>query len=163
MKIKVKLINPSCKIEQIKKGEWVDLRSSEKIDLSGPKAYKGAVSFKSKLIPLGIAMELPKHFEANIAPRSSSFRNYGIILSNSFGIIDSTYNGDNDEWQFNAIPFRDEYINEGDRIAQFRIRPSQFAPFWVKLKWLFTSKIKFEFVDNLGNKDRGGIGSTGVK
>ena len=108
-------------------------------------------------------MELPKYFEANIVPRSSTFNNFKIILANSMGVIDSTYNGDGDEWKFQAIALGSTKINEGDRIAQFRIRPSQFAPWWIKLKWLFTNKIKFVFVDTLNNKDRGGFGSTGIK
>ena len=105
MKIKVKLNNLSCKIEQNKKGEWIDLKAAETVKLEAPSIHtvQKTVSFDSALIPLGLSMELPKYFEANIVPRSSTFNNFKIILSNSFGIIDSTYKGDNDEWKFNAI------------------------------------------------------------
>lgn len=168
MKIKVKLINKNCKFEVIKKGEWIDLKSSDTISLNAPEIMtdehsKNLVIFNPVLIPLGIAMELPKYFEANILPRSSTFKNYGIQLVNSMGIIDSSYNGDDDEWLFAAIPYRSKVIVEGDRIAQFRIRPSQFAPWWVKFRWLFTNKIKFKFVETLNNTSRGGFGSTGIK
>ena len=162
MKIKVKLNNLSCKIEQNKKGEWIDLKAATTISLKAP-IINGIKKFDTALIPLGISMELPKYFEANIVPRSSTFNNFRIILANSMGVIDSTYNGDGDEWKFQAIALGSTKINEGDRIAQFRIRPSQFAPWWIKLKWLFTNKIKFVFVDTLNNKDRGGFGSTGIK
>lgn len=163
MKIKVKLINKNCRFEAIKKGEWIDLRASTIVELKPPIAKKGSVIFNSVMIPLGIAMELPKYFEANIVPRSSTFKNYGILLSNSIGVIDSSYCGDEDEWMFMALPYMDKLIVEGDRIAQFRIRPSQFAPWYVKLRWLFTSRIKFEIVESLNNKSRGGFGSTGIK
>lgn len=162
MKIKVKLNNLSCKIEQNKKGEWIDLRAATTVSLAAPTT-KGIKKFDTALIPLGISMQLPKYFEANIVPRSSTFNNFKIILANSMGVIDSTYNGDGDEWKFQAIALDSTKINEGDRIAQFRIRPSQFAPWWMKLKWVFTNKIKFIFVNTLNNKDRGGFGSTGIK
>ena len=162
MKIKVKLNNLSCKIEQNKKGEWIDLKAATTVSLKAP-TITGIKKFDTALIPLGISMELPKYFEANIVPRSSTFNNFKIILANSMGIIDSTYNGDGDEWKFQAIALGSTRISEGDRIAQFRIRPSQFAPWWIKLKWLFTNKIKFVFVNTLNNKDRGGFGSTGIK
>ena len=162
MKIKVKLHDLSCKIEIYKKGEWIDLKAAATVSLKAP-TINGIKRFDTALIPLGISMQLPKYFEANIVPRSSTFNNFKIILSNSMGVIDSTYNGDGDEWKFQAIALDSTKINEGDRIAQFRIRPSQFAPWWIKLKWLFTNKIKFVFVNTLNNKDRGGFGSTGIK
>ena len=163
MKIKVKLHNLSCKIERNKKGEWIDLKTSSTISLKAPIMNGTQKIFDTKLIPLGISMELPKYFEANIVPRSSTFSNFKIILANSMGIIDSTYKGDDDEWKFQAIALGSTKIDEGTRIAQFRIRPSQFAPWWIKLKWLFTNKIEFVFVDTLNNENRGGFGSTGIK
>lgn len=168
MKIKVKVLRPECRIERNKKGEWIDLHSAEEIDVHRPKTTgvqdtleAEDVLFYHIMIDLGIAMELPKYFEAIIAPRSSTFKSFGIIQANSVGVIDSSYCGDNDIWKFPAISLRKGGIKVGDRIAQFRIRPGQFAPWWVKLKWLFTSKIEFEYVSHLGNSDRGGFGSTG--
>ena len=110
------------------------------------------VSFNSALIDLGISMQLPKHFEAHIVPRSSSFKNFGFIQANHMGVIDAEYCGDKDVWKLNAIAIKPVIIAEGSRICQFRIMPSQKAPVWVKLKWLFTHKITFVEVDTLGNK-----------
>lgn len=162
MKLKVKLINPNCKLEILNKGEWIDLKSSKNMKLYAPFHHlTETTSFISAIIPLGVAIQLPKYFEANIVPRSSTYKNYNIIQTNSFGIIDSSYCGDDDEWMMPVLSFGDKFIRKGHRIAQFRIKPSQFAPWWVKLKWLFTSKIEIKYVDSLNNKNRGGFGSTG--
>lgn len=162
MKIKVKSINNSGReLDILAKGDWIDLYTPKTVAIPGPTVMFQKVIFSTCLIPLGIAMELPKYMEANILPRSSTFLKHRIMLSNSMGIIDHTYCGDKDEWKFSAVAFDNVTIPEGTRIAQFRIRPSQFAPFRVKLKWLFTNKIKFVYVDHLGNEDRGGFGSSG--
>lgn len=140
MKIKIKYLNKSIQhLEKIEKGDWIDLRSAETIELK---------QFEFKLIPLGVAMELPKGFEAHIVPRSSTFKTWGIIESNSVGIIDESYCGDNDFWFFPAFAIRDTKIEKGDRICQFRI--VEKMPF-----------VEFEETEFLGNKNRGGYGSTG--
>ena len=169
MKIKVKLFNANCKFEAIKKGEWIDLKAAETIQLTSPiantlygKRDKRDVVFEYQMIPLGIGMKLPEGFEAHVLPRSSTFKNFGILLANSQGIIDSSYSGPNDQWKFPALATRDITINEGERICQFRIMLSQKATVWQKIKWLFTNKIEFEFVDDYDGIDRGGFGSTGV-
>lgn len=100
------------------------------------------------MIPLGVAMELPHGYEALVAPRSSTFRKYGVILANSLGVIDESYKGDNDEWHFLAYAVRDTVIHKNERICQFRIIKHQ-------------PLILLKEVDHLGNEDRGGIGSTG--
>ena len=176
MDIKIKRINKDLPFPKIiNKGEWIDLRASEDVSMRAPQAqtlrkevrddktfsYRD-VKFDTTLIPLGIAMQLPKGYEAVLLPRSGTFKNYGIIMTNSQGIIDSSYSGTNDEWKFPAIAFKDIMILEGDRICQFRIQPSQKASVWTKIKWLFTNKIEFVWVDSLDEEDRGGIGSTGV-
>lgn len=149
------------------KGDWIDLYSREAVSMHPPvKTVRGqgrvsSVQFDYKLIPLGLAMELPPGYEAIVAPRSSTFKYYGIIAANSIGVIDNSYKGDNDEWMFPAISFKDTVIAENDRICQFRIQLSQKATIWQKIKWLFTSKIEFIQVESLGNEDRHGIGSTG--
>ena len=170
MKIKVRLINPNCKFEFIDKGEWIDLKAARTVEFSAPYANtlngsrtKRDVVFVYKHIPLGFAMKLPKGFEAVALPRSSTFKHWGLGLANSEGVIDSSFSGSNDEWQFLALAFKDATVLEGDRICQFRIQPSQKASVWTKLKWLFTNKIEFVWVDSLDEEDRGGIGSTGVK
>lgn len=177
LKIKVKRVYGHSAIPSIvSKGDWVDLKSNGTIVMAAPQAktlqrhkVNGVevshrdVEFDFKLIPLGIAIKLPKGFEAIIVPRSSTFKNFGIIQSNSQGIIDNSYCGNNDEWKFPAIALRDTIINEGDRICQFRIQLSQKATMWQKLKWFFSSGIKFVEVKSLNSNNRGGFGSTGVK
>lgn len=165
MKIKVKYQTEVSPLLVSEKGEWVDLRTAQAIGFQAPQienAKDKKVYFDSRLISFGIAVKLPKYFEANILPRSSTFKNTGILMTNGMGIVDSTYCGNNDIWAFPAMATQEVTIPQGTRIAQFRIRPSQFAPWWVKLKWLFTSKIEFVRVYDLESKDRGGFGSTGV-
>ena len=142
MKIKIKYLDDSIeKISAISKGDWIDLRAAETVSLK-----KG----EFKLIPLGVAMQLPAGWEAHVLPRSSSFKNFGIIQANSMGVIDNSYCGDNDWWFYPAIALRDTVINKNDRICQFRIMENQ-------------PQIEFETVDVLEGEDRGGFGSTGVK
>ena len=100
------------------------------------------------MIPLGIAMELPAGYEAHVVPRSSTFKNYGVIQTNSMGVIDETYCGDNDQWFFPAYALRDTVIHANDRICQFRIMKHQ-------------PELSFEETDTLDHEDRGGHGSTG--
>ena len=177
LKIKVKRLNKNIELPKIiNKGEWVDLRAAQTISLKAPQAgtlkthtVLGArvssrdVSFNFKLIPLGIAMKLPKGFEAVVAPRSGTYKNYGIMQANSLGIIDNSYSGDEDEWMFPALPFINTTVNEGDRICQFRIQLSQKATIRQKIKWFLSSGIKIEEVECLNSKNRGGFSSTGVK
>lgn len=137
--IKIKYFNEVQEIEALEVGDWIDLRSAESVDIKAGEY---------KLIRLGVAMELPEGYEALVAPRSSTFKNYGILLANSLGIIDESYKGDNDEWKFLAYATRDTHVEKNDRICQFRIIEHQ-------------PKIKLTKVESLGNADRGGIGSTG--
>lgn len=140
-KIKIKYFDEElAKIEKIEKGDWIDLRASEDVTLKNGEFA---------LIPLGVAMELPVGYEAHIVPRSSTFKNFGIVSANSVGIIDNSYCGDNDMWKFPAIAMRDTEIKKNDRICQFRIVKNQ-------------PKLKFERYMYLSNKNRGGIGSTGT-
>ena len=166
LKIKVKYIRGVEDLPQIlDKGEWIDLRCAKKTTLIGPMKQKesNAITFNNTMIPLGIAMSLPDGFEAIISPRSSTYKHYGVIQSNSIGVIDNSYSGNNDEWQFPVIAFKKTTIPLGDRVCQFRIQLSQKANILQKLKWLFTNKIKIEVVESLTNDDRGGFGSTGTK
>ncbi len=142
-KIRIKYLNENLeKLAYIGgKSDWIDLRAAQNIRL---RAGEFA------LIPLGVAMELPTGYEAHIVPRSSTFKNFGIIQTNHMGVIDETYCGDRDQWFFPAYALRDTEIREGDRICQFRIMEHQPA-------------IEFEETDRLGHEDRGGFGSTGRK
>ena len=123
------------------KSDWIDLRAAESVDLK-----KG----EFKLIPLGVAMELPKGYEAHIVPRSSTFKNFGIIQTNHQGVVDCSYCGDNDQWFMPVYAVRDTYIECNDRICQFRIMENQ-------------PKISFQEVAVLEGTDRGGFGSTGKR
>ena len=143
MKIQIKYFDKNIeKITNIEgKSDWYDLRAAETITL---KAGDFA------LIPLGVGMILPEGYEANIVPRSSTFKNYGIIQTNHYGVIDNSYSGDNDQWRFPAYATRDITINKNDRICQFRINKKQ-------------PTFDFEEVEHLNDTDRGGFGSTGTK
>lgn len=155
MKIKIKEITKGCKFEVIPQGDWIDLKNAKTFTVRGVTAVSGV-----KYIPLGIAMELPKGYEAILLPRSSTPRKYNVICANSMGVIDNSYSGDGDEWQFPVVATKNTRIPAGTRICQFRIQLSQKATKWQKLKWLFNSKIEFEWVESLENTDRGGLGST---
>ncbi len=121
------------------KSDWIDLRSAENVTLK-----KG----EFRLISLGVSMQLPRGYEAVIVPRSSTYKNFGIIQTNHMGVIDETYCGDNDVWMMPALAVRDTQIHVNDRICQFRILRHQ-------------PRLVFEETDCLGNPDRGGLGSTG--
>lgn len=166
LKIKIKKISPNTFPEVIDKGEWVDLKASKDIVINPPIKSKekgnSNIIISSTMIPLGVAMKLPKGFEAIIAPRSSSYNKFGIIQTNSFGVIDNSYSGNNDEWKMPVVALKPSSIKEGDRVCQFRIQLSQKATVWQKLKWLLSSGIKLVETDNLDSNDRGGFGSTGV-
>ena len=137
--IKVKYLRGVQKIERFNVGDWIDLRAAEDITMK---------EGEFKLIPLGVAMELPHGYEALVAPRSSTFKKMHILLANSIGIIDESYKGDNDEWHFPAYAVKDTNIRKNERICQFRI--IQHQPLIHLLE-----------VEHLGNADRGGLGSTG--
>ena len=121
------------------KSDWIDLRAAREISLK-----KGEFA----LIPLGVAMKLPRGYEAHIVPRSSTYKNFGIIQTNSQGVIDESYCGDNDQWFMPALAMRDTVIHVNDRICQFRIMEHQPG-------------ISFQRVAKLDDPDRGGHGSTG--
>lgn len=138
--IKIKYFTDKIdKLTKIDKGDWIDLRSAEDITLK-------AGDFK--LIPLGVAMQLPEGYEAHIVPRSSTYKNFGIIQTNHMGVVDESYCGDNDQWLMAVYALRDTQIHVNDRICQFRIMEKQ-------------PEIEFNEVLFLNNADRGGFGSTG--
>ena len=126
-------------VQAIKGGDWIDLRAAETVKMKAGEF---------KLIPLGVGMRLPRGYEAHVVPRSSTFKRYGILQTNSYGIIDNSYCGDDDQWMFPALAMRDTTIFKGDRICQFRIVGNQ-------------PEIEFVTIDRLESKSRGGFGSTG--
>lgn len=138
--IKIKYFDKEIdKIEKFVKGDLIDLRSAETVELKKGEFH---------LIPLGVGMKLPRGYKANVYPRSSTYKNFGIILANSVGQIDNSYCGDSDQWMFPAIAMRDTVIHKNDRICQFEIQEIQ-------------PEIEFVEVEHLDKTDRGGIGSTG--
>lgn len=139
--IKVKYHNKELtKIEKISVGDWIDLRAAEDISLKAGEF---------KLISLGISMKLPEGYEAHIVPRSSTFKTWGVLQTNHMGVVDNSYCGNNDIWRFPALATRDTEIKTNDRICQFRIIKRQ-------------PELEFIEVEDLGEKDRGGFGSTGT-
>lgn len=121
------------------KSDWIDLRSAENVTLKKGDFY---------MISLGISVQLPAGYEAVIVPRSSTYKNFGLIQANHIGVIDESYCGDNDLWMMPVLAVRDTKVNVNDRICQFRIQKHQ-------------PEILFEESESLGNPDRGGFGSTG--
>lgn len=154
MKIRVKYFEDATKLSKIEKGNWIDVYANKDVFVKvGERA----------MIPLGFALELPKGWEAHLAPRSSTFKTWGIIQTNSVGVVDDTYIGDNDQWHMpvyclqgkEAIPCDESecigtLIKKGDKIGQFRIMEVMPA-------------IEFQEVESFGNNDRGGFGTTGSK
>lgn len=150
MKIKIKTLDNRC--IPTKNGDWYDLHAGEEL------IYK---KNDFKILSLGIAMQLPKGYEALIIPRSSLYKNYGIIQTNSVGLIDNAYCGNDDIWRFPLLAFKNGTIKIGERLCQFRIILNQDASIWQKLRYIF-SKPKIVFVKELNNKNRNGFGSTGI-
>lgn len=141
-KIKIKYFdNELTKVEKITKGDWIDLRAAETVELK---------QGEFKLIPLGVAMELPKGYEAHVIPRSSTYKKWKVIQANHMGLIDESYCGDDDQWLFPAIAIYNTKINKNDRICQFRIVEKM-------------PEVAFEEVEELGNRNRSGFGSTGSR
>lgn len=146
LKIRCKFFDKTVYLDGLQKiggnrSDWIDLRAAEDVTLK-----KGEVYY----IPLGVAIELPKGYEALVAPRSSTPKNFFVIMANSIGVIDETFRGDNDQWCMPAYAIQDTEIKKGERVCQFRIIEHQ-------------PEIEFEVVDHLGNKDRGGWGTSGKK
>ena len=170
MKIKIKYFDNAKELNIIEKGNWCDLYANK--DMFIPEGEK-------MMIPLGVAMQLPEGYEAHVVPRSSTFKTWGIIQTNHMGVIDNSYCGDNDQWHFPAycligkdvkeeievitreidtevfyeqhkVRVNGTWVHKGDKICQFRIMEIQ-------------PEIKFEKVEHLEGKDRGGFGSTGSK
>lgn len=174
-KIKVKVLALGCLPIISNNGDWIDLKSSIDFDCHAAQSgtlknttidstrvrYRDVTTDVYK-IPLGIAVKLPDGYEAIVGSRSSSSIKLNMFIPNGIGIIDNSYSGNNDEWNYIMSPLKAVSFKVGDRICQFRIQLSQKATIWQKIKWLFTSGIEIVEVKDLGNKNRGGLGSTGV-
>ena len=140
MKISVKyFVDGLQPVEKLQKGDWIDLRAAEDVAL---------VAGEFRYVRLGVGMILPEGYEAHVAPRSSTFKNFGVLVANSFGVIDISYCGEEDEWRLPVLAMRDTVIRKNDRICQFRIVAKQ-------------PELEFETVEHLRDESRGGFGSTG--
>ena len=140
LEIKIKYHDKDLgKIEKLPVGDWIDLRSAERVDIDAGQF---------RIISLGVSMKLPEGYEAHVVPRSSTFKKWGILQTNGIGIIDESYCGEGDVWKFPALAMRSTTIFKGDRICQFRIMPKM-------------QEVNFVEVDLLEDEDRGGFGSTG--
>lgn len=144
MELKIKYLEDIDSIEQKDGSDWIDLRCAETINI---KAGEYA------MIHLGVAMKLPKGYEAHVVPRSSTYRRWGIIQTNGVGIIDESYCGDDDEWMMPVYATRNTQIKKNERVCQFRITKKMPA----------LEIIPLTENESLGNKNRCGFGSTGVK
>lgn len=155
MIIRIKYFDKATKLKKITKGNWIDVYANKDVFVKcGERA----------MVPLGFALELPEGWEGHLAPRSSTFKTWGIIQTNSVGVVDDTYIGDNDQWHMpvyclqgkdvesydNGEEIKGTWIRKGDKIGQFRIM--EVMP-----------EIEFEEVESFGNKDRCGFGTTGTK
>ena len=143
LQLKIKYKDGVEPIVRAHDGEWFDLRAAGDYVLLPGDLVK---------IDLGVAIEMPKGYEAIIRPRSSTAWNYGILMACS-GVIDNRYNGDNDWWNFGAYVIRPCVIHKNDRICQFRILEEQPK----------NEAMDFQTVEMFGNEDRGGFGSTGTR
>ena len=158
IKVLVKYHNKNFKLESF--GNWIDLKSIEDVEFK---------KNENKLVKLNVSMKLPKYFQANIVPRSSTMKNFKLIQGNHYGVVDGGdkysdgYSGNDDIWMFNGIALEKTKVEMGDRICQFEIKLSMNAPFWVKLKWLFSSGFDFVETEDLKTKNRGGFGTSGKK
>lgn len=150
LKIKIRMHSDIEMPKIIDVGDWIDLRAAEDVFIS---------IGQFKMISLGVSMELPKGYEAHMVPRSSTFKNFGVLMTNSLGVIDNSYCGDNDIWRFPAYcvfgglmrnGVKGTLVKKNDRICQFRIVKKQ-------------PDVEFVKVERLDNADRGGIGSTGIR
>lgn len=142
MELKIKYFDKEIdRVEKKDVGDWIDLRASETVELKAGEF---------KLIPLGIGMIIPTGYEAHVVPRSSTFKNFGVLQTNHMGVIDGSYSGDGDMWFFPALAMRDTTIHKNDRICQFRLIKNQ-------------PNFDIITVEKLNEKNRGGHGSTGVK
>lgn len=151
MNIYIKRHNPKLIMpEQIPGSDYIDLRAAEDIWIPEDEFA---------IIDLGVSMDLPEGYEAHVVPRSSLFKNYGLIQTNHCSIIDNSYCGNEDRWKYPVFCLQGRDFVDGrkgtlvhlnDRICQFRIVENQ-------------PKIIFREVENLVGATRGGFGSTGVQ
>lgn len=171
LKIKVKVLTEGCMPVINENGDWIDLKAAKEVEVRAAQAgvqyqennekYRD-VTIPVTYIPLGVAMQLPKGFEAIIDSRSSGPKKLGLFIPSGQGVVDNSYKGNSDQWHYVASPMGNTSIKKGDRICQFRIQLSQKATMWQKIKWLLSSGIKLVEVDDLSDDNRG-MNVTGIE
>ena len=160
-KMKIRKIRENAILPKSINGNWMDVYASgiavctlEDVRKNGFKQdfiYKGGVNYyrgNVVIIKLGFALELENGTTGYLLPRSSTFKNFGLLLTNSMGVIDTSYCGDNDEWTMMFYAVENGMMRIGERPGQMFIRRD-------------VEKFEFEEVESLGNEDRGGYGSSG--
>lgn len=133
------LKDDSPRLKKIEHGDWIDLYADENYDLL-PGDFA--------LISLGVIIQLPEGYEAHLAPRSSTFKNFGVIQTNGVGVVDESYRGPEDIWRMPVFALRPSTIRRGDKIAQFRIMKKM-------------EDISITEISEVIGDSRGGFGSTG--
>ena len=178
MKIKVLEKTEGCMPEIYEEGDCIDLCTAEEYTFKCPHAkmlhkkksneevnierFRDVV-FTYGLINLGVVIEMPKGYKGILKPKSSTFKKFGLIQTNTPGEIDSSYKGPDDIWKLPVLATRTITIPKGTPIAQFEIVLSQKATIWQKLKWLFSNGIKLQRIDSVSNANRGGFGTVTEK
>ena len=163
MDIRIKKMRENAKLPEFKGGNWLDTYISQ-IGFVRRDLRRGEFTFDDVIwddgdkfnilvgdivvFKLGFALELPKGKELHLLPRSGTFRKYGLLLTNSMGIGDDTYIGDNDEYLAMMYATRNAVVEVGDRLIQIKIEDAM-------------PQYNLVEVEYFGNDDRGGYGSSG--
>lgn len=166
MDVKIRKIRENSILPEAHNGNWMDAYVSKigtvSPDEGGRYNYNEVVWYDENkhdtihyvkddvvIVQLGFALQLPPNHELHLLPRSSTFKKTGLLLTNSMGIGDTSYCGNGDEYSAMFFATRAGEVSIGQRIVQIRIEESM------------GDKFEFVEVEDLGNPDRGGFGSTG--
>src|SRR5512138_861006 len=117
----------------------MDLRADEAVTLAPGER---------RLVPTGLAVEIPPGHEGQVRPRSGLAARHGVAIVNAPGTIDSDYRG---EVKVILVNLGQDPVSfaRGDRIAQLVVAP--------------VARMDVELVEALSGTGRGegGFGSTG--
>jgi len=143
MQVKIKRFDKSLPLPAYKTAGAAAFDLCSRVDITVPL-------HQVTIIPLNIAVEVPKGYHSILMSRSST-QQLGLTPANGIGLIDQDYCGDNDELHFAVINHTDHeiVIEKGTRLAQLLIQK--------------TETIELLEVDHLESSDRGGFGTTGTK
>ena len=153
--LRVKYVDPDFPTLHIEeKGNWIDLKCIEDYTLKAGE---------SAFINLGVAMKPPIGYEAHLAPRSGTFRKYGLLQTNGVGVIDDSYSGNDDIWMMPVYATQDTVIKKGERLCQFRLFPTMETMFSGNSTFMPFNHCMLTIVEveKLDDTNRGGFGSSG--